>query len=117
MGEEVGGTASRKKKSKKRSRTRKGGQDTLAPDYGKRLKQAREDKQLSLQKLADDLNEKSSVISKIEKEQFKPGKSLAKQLEEKLDVELYTNPEVADYSQSDNPDSRKATMEDVADVS
>lgn len=118
MGEEVKTkTSSSGTKKKKKSRSeRRSSDDVLVSDYGDRVKQARESKQLSIQEVADDLNEKESLISKIEKQDLKPDKPLAQKLEKKFDITLYTNPEVADYSDGSDSDNRKATMEDVADI-
>lgn len=117
MGKEVN-TGTEKKKKKQKNRRRTGREEkTLTPDYGARVKKGREAANLSIKELADEMNEKKSVISKIEKEKFKPGKSLGKKLSKKLDVNLYTNPEVAETGSTDNVDSRSATMEDVADIS
>ncbi len=111
MGETVSKKAEKKKSSKGRTRNRK----VLANDYGKRLKEARESEQLSLQELSDELNEKKSLLSKLEKQELKPDSTLAGKLSKRLDVELYTNPEVSSYSDTDT-DSRKATLGDVAEV-
>jgi len=115
MGEEVA-TGSKKKRKKKKSTTRKTKEDTLVNGYGKRVKEAREGQQLSIEEVADDLNEKESLIAKIEKEDLKPDKSLAEKLAKKFDITLYTNPEVTNYDTGDSVDNRKATMEDVADI-
>ncbi|MFB6147535.1 MAG: multiprotein bridging factor aMBF1 [Candidatus Nanohaloarchaea archaeon] len=115
MGEEVKTGSQKKKKRKKRS---SGGrsQQVLVDGYGQQIKQARESEGISIKELADELNEKSSLISKLEKEQLKPDKSLAGKLSDRLDVDLYTNPQVNDYDTSDGSDSRKATVGDVAQV-
>lgn len=119
MGEELktktSKSGSRKKKKTRRSRKRSS-EDVLVSDYGQRVKQARESKQLSIQEVANDLSEKESLISKIEKQDLKPDKPLAQKLEKKFGITLYTNPEVADYDDGKDVDSRKATMEDVADI-
>lgn len=109
------GTKSKKKKTKKSRGRSKRPSQVLRNDYGTALKSAREKEQLSLKEVADDLNEKESLISKIEKQELKPDETLAKKLAKKFDIELYVNPEVADYSQ-EKADSRSATMEDVANV-
>jgi putative transcription factor len=105
----------RKKKKKSRSRSRKKDTQTLASDYGDRVKQAREGEKLSISEVSDDLNEKESVIKKIENEELKPDKSLAGKLSKKFGIELYVNPEVADVDQGSG-DTRKATLGDVAEV-
>jgi putative transcription factor len=117
MGEEVQTSTSKTRKKKKKSRTSKSKRETetLASDYGERVKNARESEKLSLSEVADDLNEKESVIRKIENQDLKPEKSLAGKLSRKFGIELYVNPEVADVS-SDSGDSRSATLGDVAEV-
>lgn len=109
------GTKSKKKKTKKSRGRSKRPSQVLRNDYGTALKEARESEQLSLKEVADDLNEKESLISKIEKQELKPDETLAKKLAKKFGLTLYVNPEVADYSQ-EKADSRSATMEDIADV-
>jgi len=106
----------KKKKKKRSSRSTKRETKTLANNYGSKVKEAREGKQLSIQELSDDLNEKASLLKKIEQEQLKPEKSLAEKLEKKFGIELYVNPEVTDYDDRDGGDDRKATLGDVADV-
>lgn len=113
MGEEISTSTKRKRRKKSRSRPRN--QEVLVDDYGTRVKQAREDRQLSIQELADDLNEKTSFLKKIEKQELKPEKAVAKKLSKKLGVELYTVPEAWDQ-ETDSGDSRKATLGDVANL-
>ena len=116
MGEtlDTGGTG-KKRKKKKKSRTSKRKRKTLAPDYGEKIKKAREDEKLSITEVADDLNEKESVIKKIEGEELKPDKSLAGKLSKKFNIDLYTNTEVSNVD-TDSGDTRKATLGDVAEV-
>ncbi|MFB6145648.1 MAG: multiprotein bridging factor aMBF1 [Candidatus Nanohaloarchaea archaeon] len=115
MGTEVSTSSKkRKKKSRNRSRSRRN-EKVLVNDYGTRVKEAREDEEISIKELADDLNEKESLISKIEKQDLKPDNSLAEKLSKRLGIKLYTTPGVSDYEQ-ESGDTRKATMEDVADI-
>ncbi|MFB6158162.1 MAG: multiprotein bridging factor aMBF1 [Candidatus Nanohalobium sp.] len=113
MGEKID-TKSRKKKKRKKRRNNKS--KTLANDYGSRVRNAREDRELSIKELADSLNEKTSVIKKVEREELKPDKSLAGKLSKELDITLYVNPEVTNYDDTSDSDSRKATLGDVANV-
>lgn len=115
MGEEVSTSAKKKKKKRKKRRSSRRGEKVLVNDYGNRVKEAREEEQISIKELADDLNEKESLISKIEKQDLKPDNSLAEKLSKRLGVSLYTTPGVSDYKQ-DRGDNRKATLEDVADI-
>ena len=107
----------KKKKTKKKSSKTYRPKDTekLTSNYGEKLKEAREDRKLSINELADSLNEKASLIKKVEREDLKPEKSLANKLSKELDVTLYVNPEVYDTS-VESTDDGKATLGDVAKV-
>ena len=107
----------KKKKTKKsKSKTyRPKDTEKLTSNYGEKLKEAREDRKLSIKELADSLNEKASLIKKIEREDLKPEKSLANKLSKELDVTLYVNPEVYDTS-VESTDDGKATLGDVAEI-
>jgi putative transcription factor len=113
---EMGEKVSKKKKKKRKKRSRKRSQKELANDYGDRVREAREDREESIAELADKLNEKTSVIKKIEREELKPDKSLAGKLSKELGIELYVNPEVTNYDDTSSSDTRKATLGDVADL-
>lgn len=102
----------RRQKKKLRPRESK----VLVSDYGQRVKEAREDKTLSMKEVAESLNEKHSVLSKVEKQELKPDKALAQKLEKKFGIKLYTTPEAMDYDTGNNPDGRSATLGDVAKV-
>lgn len=119
MGTEVKSQKTSKKQTKKKKKKNRvknqGDNQVLINEYGKRIKEARESKELTIKELASKLNEKESVISKLEREALKPGKSLAEKIGKKLDIELYTNPSVHDYN-DESSDSRKATLGDVADI-
>ncbi len=96
------------------ARSRRSRGKELAPDYGSRVKEAREQEQRSVAELADSLDEKSSLISKIEKGELKPDKPLGRKLERRLDVDLYVNPDTVAVGTQDT-DDRKATIGDIAD--
>ena len=112
---ETGSKKGRKKKTGNKSRTRNRNTKTLAPNYGEKVKKAREDEKLSVSEVADDLNEKESVIKRIEKEDLKPDQSLASKISGKFNISLYTNTEVSNVD-TESGDSRKATLGDVAEV-
>jgi len=117
MGETVETKSKKKKRKKKKSRTSsKTSSEVLASNYGDMIKNAREEEKLSIKEVADSLNEKESVIKKIEGEDLKPEKSLASKLEKKFGIELYVNPSVSDV-ETDSGDERSATLGDVAEVS
>jgi putative transcription factor len=116
MGETVKTRSKRSVKKKKSKKLRPRESQVLVNDYGDRVKQAREDQKLSMQELANDLNEKQSVLSKVEKQELKPDKALAEKLMKKFGVDLYTTPEAHEYDTGQKGDSRSATLGDVAKV-
>ncbi len=115
MGEDLSKT-SKKRKKRKKSPKKRTSKEVLVPDYGEKVKDARESEQLSIKEVANELNEKESLISKIEKQDLKPDKSLAKKLSDKFGISIYTNPEVSDYGTSEKGNQKKATLGDVADI-
>ncbi|NHJ31801.1 MAG: TIGR00270 family protein [Asgard group archaeon] len=60
----------------------------LVDDYGDVIKQARKAKGLSLEQFAQMINEKASLIQKLEKSEFNPPESLIIKIERKLDISL-----------------------------
>lgn len=115
MGEKIG-NRSKKEKKRKGGKSRPRTRQVLVDDYGNRIKEARESEGISIKELADELNEKSSLISKLERGKLKPDNSLGEKLADRLGITLYTNPEVNNYDTSSNTDSGKATVGDVADM-
>ncbi|MFQ3308287.1 MAG: putative transcription factor [Candidatus Nanohaloarchaea archaeon] len=105
----------KKKKSKSRNSTKRRKEKVLAQDYGKKVKKAREEEQLSIKEVADDLNEKESLIKKVESAKLKPDKALAQKIGHKFDIDLYVTPAVNDVD-TDSGDTRKAKVGDVADI-
>nr|WP_246974987.1 multiprotein bridging factor aMBF1 [Natribaculum luteum] len=62
--------------------------DELAPDYDDRIRRAREKKGLSQSDLANELNEKASLIRKLERGDTLPSDNVQSKLERFLDVSL-----------------------------
>ena len=60
----------------------------LIDDYGEVIKQARKAKGLSLEEFAQLINEKASIIQKLEKSEFNPPESLVVKIERKLEISL-----------------------------
>ncbi len=61
---------------------------TLAPDYDQRVRNARENADLTQEELADRLNEKLSLIRKIERGDMRPNEEVRGKLESALGVSL-----------------------------
>ena len=62
--------------------------ETLISDFGQRIKQAREQLGLEQKDFAHKINEKISIVHKIETGAFKPSVSLARKLEKMLHIQL-----------------------------
>ncbi len=62
-------------------------EDTINPEFARIIKQAREAKRLSREQLASRINEKVSVIERIERD-MKPDERLRRKVENALDIDL-----------------------------
>jgi len=62
--------------------------DELAQDYDERIRRARESRGLSQSDLANELNEKASLIRKLERGETLPSDAIQSKLERFLDVDL-----------------------------
>jgi putative transcription factor len=88
--------------------------DELATDYDQRVREARESRGLSQQDLANELNEKTSLIRKIERGDVLPSDDVRKKLERKLDVSLTEGPsDDDDGSEWSSGSSTTTTLGDV----
>jgi putative transcription factor len=62
--------------------------DEIAADYDQRVREARESRGQSQQDLASELNEKTSLIRKIERGDVLPSDDVRKKLERELGISL-----------------------------
>jgi putative transcription factor len=62
--------------------------EELATDYGARIREARESQELNQTELADQLNEKRSLIRKLEREDVLPSDDVQQAIERALDISL-----------------------------
>jgi putative transcription factor len=62
--------------------------DEVATDYDDRIRTAREDRGLSQEDLANQLNEKASLIRKLERGDVLPSDEVQRKLERELDISL-----------------------------
>ena len=62
--------------------------DELAQDYDDRIRKARENTGMSQEDLADELNEKASLIRKLERGDVLPSDEVQTKLERELDISL-----------------------------
>jgi putative transcription factor len=86
--------------------------DELATDYDERVRHAREERGLSQQELADELNEKTSLIRKIERGDVLPSDDVQRELERFFDISLSEGTE-ADDAEWDGDSSTTTTLGDV----
>lgn len=88
--------------------------DELATDYDERVRSAREKKGLSQSDLANELNEKASLIRKIERGDTLPSDRVQSKLESFLEVDLNAEGASADDSEwSGGSSSGSYTLGDV----
>ncbi len=67
----------------------------LVPDWGKKIKKAREKKGISREELGALVGEKTTAIAKIENQELRPSDEKAKKLEKLLDIVLFQEVESA----------------------
>jgi putative transcription factor len=74
--------------------------DELAQDYDERIRSAREDRGLTQADLADELNEKASLINKLERGETLPNDQIQSKLESHLEISLSggSNPDETEWS-------------------
>lgn len=76
----------------------------IAQDYHSRIRSAREDCGLSQEELADELNEKRSLISKLERGDILPSDAIQSKLERFFSIDLTSGGEETDDWSSDEGD-------------
>lgn len=86
--------------------------DEIATDYDDRIRNARESRGLSQEELADQLNEKASLIRKLERGDTLPTDDIQRKLESELDITLVEG-ESADDADWDSGDAGTMTLGDV----
>ncbi len=62
--------------------------DEIVADYDDRIRNAREERGLSQEELAAELNEKASLIRKLERGDMLPSDAVQRELESELDISL-----------------------------
>ena len=70
--------------------------EELAGDYHQRIRQAREGADLTQEELANSINEKVSLIRKLEHGDIQPSDEVQKKLEKRLDISLTGTEEAGD---------------------
>ena len=86
--------------------------DTMAADYDDRIRSARERAGMSQEELAKQLNEKASVIRKLERADILPSDDVQRKLERALDISLVEGQDDED-SEWSSESSGSMTLGDV----
>lgn len=89
--------------------------EELATDYDERVRNARERAGLSQDELAQQLNEKSSLIRKIEQGDTLPTDDIQAKLERNLDIDLTTSGSSDETEWSSDSSSDGYTLGDVVE--
>lgn len=76
--------------------------EELALDYSGRIESARLENDLTQEELAKKINEKKSVIAKLEKEDMRPSEDLREKLEHTLEIQLTEKIEKTSTKTSEN---------------
>lgn len=79
---------SRERRGKPKDVYDAGGQEELVDDLGKRIRDARSKRGMTHKELAMKINEKATVLSKIETGEMRPDDKLLKKLEKELGIKL-----------------------------
>jgi putative transcription factor len=87
--------------------------DEIAQDYDDRIRNARESTGLSQEELASELNEKASLIRKLERGDILPSDEVQTKLERKLDIALTTGGSADDEEWSGGSSTGEYTLGDV----
>lgn len=86
-------------------------QKELAIDYPEKIRDSRQEKELTQEELSKKINEKKSIINKLEKADMRPSDELRKKLERVLDIDLME--EIEDVHPSEHNDSEGLTIGDL----
>jgi putative transcription factor len=86
--------------------------DEIATDYDERIREARESRGLSQEELADQLNEKASLIRKLERGDTLPTDDVQRKLERALDISLVEG-QSSDDADWETDDAGTMTLGDV----
>jgi putative transcription factor len=87
--------------------------DELAQDYDDRIRNAREGTGMSQEDLADELNEKASLIRKLERGDVLPSDEVQQELERELDIQLTAGSSSDDEEWSGGSSTGEYTLGDV----
>jgi putative transcription factor len=87
--------------------------DEVVQDYDDRIRSARESEGLTQEELADQLNEKASLIRKLERGDVLPSDSIQRKLERALSIDLSMGGSSDDAEWSGGSSTGGTTLGDV----
>jgi putative transcription factor len=85
----------------------------LLPDFGKRVRKGRKEKEIGRGDLAFRLGIKESFLSRIEKGELEPEDALVRKIERELDVKLRGK---IDYKMTPKIEKRATTLGDIVEL-
>ena len=88
----------------------------VVEDYGEKIRKARQKRRLTVEEFAKQIQEKESVVKKLEKEELTPDRNLIRKLRNALGVELLVVGERAPAPVTGKP-SRGRTLGDIMKLS
>jgi putative transcription factor len=89
--------------------------EELAQDFDDRIRQARESAGLSQDDLAQDLNEKASLIRKLEQGEMLPTDEIQRKLEHSLDIDLSAGGSTDETEWQSDSSTGEYTLGDVVE--
>jgi len=88
----------------------------LVDDYMDKIRKAREERGLSQDELAKKINERVSIIKKIETGKMRPPQTLAKKLEKELQINLHETVDSAGLAIGSKDYSKELTLGDIVNI-
>ncbi|WXG40724.1 MAG: multiprotein bridging factor aMBF1 [Candidatus Freyarchaeum deiterrae] len=88
----------------------------LVDDYMDKIRKAREEKGLSHEELAKKINERVSIIKKIETGKMYPSEKIIRKLEKELQIDIYTPLDSKDEAVGTKEDRKGLTLGDVVNI-
>ncbi|MEM3588202.1 MAG: multiprotein bridging factor aMBF1 [Candidatus Jordarchaeaceae archaeon] len=88
----------------------------LVDDYAEKIRKAREERGISHEELAKKINERVSIIKKIETGKMSPPETLIKKLEKELQISLYVPLDSKDAVVSSKEQYKGLTLGDIVKI-
>lgn len=90
--------------------------EAIVPDYARKIKTAREKKGLTQKEFAREMQEKESLLQKMETGHFEPPIDIARKLEKKLHITLVEERKIENALQSAEKKTDKLTIGDMLKI-